>query len=265
MSANQLIAAAEAVVRGGIGFVPVSPSIQDDAMTALSLLAELSEQRKNDHDFPHHVWGYNPDDKGQFDRGLSQPRTDERKTIFHYTPSVPEELKKLGCPTEDWRDFFKLLDDVYDVCRVTSRAFADALDKRMPGLGFAESCEEAGEASSLRLLVYDRRRHDTKQTAFPHLDRSGVSFCVAESAPGFFVGETRDGRLPVMTPLRTMPVFAGRKLMQMTGGRIRPLWHGTEEVPDLEPEGRRAAVFFLHPNVPLVREPHELVQAELPL
>lgn len=257
MSANVLTAAAHTVAKGGIGFVPVSTNVQTDAAYALSRLRTLVEARDEDPDFPHHVWGYDLDDRGQYDKGLSQPRLDEQKAVFHYSPSVPERLRALGCPVDEWEDLFQLLASVYEQCFVTGLACAEALDHIVPKVGFADSCRKAGEASVLRLLVYKRRGASALETAYSHLDRSGLTFCVTESGPGLFVGHNKETRLPVMTPAGAMPVFAGRKLSQMTEGRITPLWHGTEEVPALEPYGRSAAVFFLHPNVPLVREAWE--------
>lgn len=251
--------AAHVLASGGLGFVPLSVRCNMKVGQALRALAELETYRQSlKATFPGDKWGYQQDDKGQYDKALSQWRDDERKTIFHYSPAVPEVLKDLGAPVSEWRSFFEPCEQVFRTCHAIGMAVVRELDSALPGYGFEASCEAAGiEEQNLRLLSYEPRTGST-ETAKSHQDRCLLTLHVYQSAPGLYVGPTKDTKLRVDIPQGHAAVFLGRKAEQMTAGKVSGLWHGTEEVPVLEPEGRRAMVFFLHSNVPLIRRPGEL-------
>lgn len=251
--------AAHVLASGGLGFVPLSVRCNMKVQEALRALDRLEYHRQDwGAEFEDARWGYQADDKGQYDKGLSQWRDDERKTIFHYSSAVPEVLKDLGAPVENWRAFFEPCEYVFRACHYIGMAVARELDLALPGYNFESSCEAAGiENQNLRLLSYEPRT-GTAETAKSHQDRCLITLHVYQSAPGLYVGPDKDTKLRVDIPQGHVAVFLGRKAEQMTDGKVSGLWHGTEEVRALEPEGRRAMVFFLHSNVPLIRRPGEL-------
>lgn len=251
--------AAHVLASGGLGFVPLSVRCQQKIGEALRALDRLEYHRQDcGGEFEDAKWGFQADDKGQYDKGLSQWREDERKTIFHYSPEVPEVLKDLQAPVQNWRAFFEPCEYVFRVCHALGMTVVRELDTALPGYGFEASCEAAGLAEqNLRLLSYEPRTGAT-ETAKSHQDRCFLTLHVYQSAPGLYVGQTKDMKLRVDIPQGHAAVFLGRKAEQMTDGKVSGLWHGTEEVSALEPEGRRAMVFFLHSNIPLIRRPGEL-------
>ncbi len=238
--------AAYAVVNGGIGFVPIPPDCPEKTSFMLAELARLGRLRQEGA-IKEHAWGYEPDHKGQYDGGLSQYRTDERKDVFHFEPKTRDILASQGAPVHEWDDFFRAqAESWYALYRLTDELMR-AFEQLMPERGIYDSFKSFGLRHPNRGLVYARRRGNDVETATPHTDRAFVSLHHSETGPGFFVipHDTQE-RLRLHIPKGYAAVFPGLKFYKMTGGLVRPIVHGTYEVPACEPDGRRASVFFAH-------------------
>jgi hypothetical protein len=259
MRTSPIIAAAHAVCAGGIGFVPMPPGCNQAAQKALRNLATLGDYRHTMQDrWNDSVWGYELDEKGQFNKGLSQWRSDERKDVFHFSPNVPGTLERMGATTKLRSDFFDPCILLHKKMLEVGLSLASQIDAILPGNNLERSCREALDKNVLRLLAYHPRTNGITETAYPHKDRAFLTFHVFETAPGLCVGSDASANVRVSVPHLHIAAFPGRKLEQMTNGKVPALWHGTKEVPELEPRGRRACVFFLHSNVELVRSNGEL-------
>lgn len=252
--------AAHTLLHGGLALLPMPEKTWGATVRALGALEHLHALRKTSSaSLNEAVWGYEVDDKGQFNKGLSQWRSDERKTVFHYSPAVPEVLREQGAPVGSWHSFFDPSLIVFETAYALGMKVIAALDGIMPGYHFADSCFEAGvEQQYLRYLVYDPRAKGESETATSHQDRCFLTVHLYESAPGLYVGDSPHTHVRVGVPHRMVGLFLGRKASQMTDNKLCALWHGTHEVRALEPQGRRAAVLFMHTNVPLIRRPGEL-------
>ena len=262
MSAKHLLRnAAHTIVNGGLGFLPMPVRCRAYAEQALTVLARLEKYRQAlGIAFDGSKWGYEIDDKSQYNKGLSQWRPDERKTVFQYSPLTPQTLLEQGAPIDAWKRFFTPCEYIFSACFDLGLAVAREIDAVMPGYGLADSCLQAGpEKQYLRFLAYQPRTAGNRETATAHQDRALLTIHVYESAPGLYIGHDKETKIRVGVPQGQVAVFAGRKAAQMTNGKLVALWHGTEEVPELEPGGRLSAVFFLHSDVPLLRRSGELL------
>lgn len=249
MRTHRIRDAAYAVIAGGVGFVPAPPGCLEAAEEMLEGLTLLGKKRAAG-EIREDAWGYERDHRGQFDRGLSQWRDDERKDVFHYDARTRAVLKENGIPLREWTLFFGAQARSWRLLYKLGIECMEEFDRLLPNHGILDSFKAFGHQHPNRGLVYERRLDNNVETACPHVDRSFISMHHYETGPGFFIVPTdSEERLHVHIPRNYVAVFPGLKFHKMTGGKVRALKHGTHEVPSLEPSGRRASVFFLHTNV----------------
>ncbi len=241
--------AAYAVVSGGIGFVPAPPGCLTATETALEELVRLGRLRREDG-IAEETWGYAPDHKGQYDRGLSQYREDERKDTFHYEPATYEILESKGAPVHAWTKFFRAQDESWRLLYSLADELMQEFDRLLPDCGIYDSFKGYGLRHPNRGIVYERRTGADRETAYPHCDRGFISLHHSETGPGFFiVPKDSKMRLRIHIPKGHIGIFPGLKCQKMTNGLVSAIVHGTYEVPVREPNGRRASVFFAHTTI----------------
>ena len=228
------------------------------------------------------LWEIYSGDTQKSDDGLIERSDSEhdRKFFFHYK-SMDRIMRHIG-KTDLYRrqrakidEFLHNLDSMHKNLLYDMQCIASAFDKLHPGYSLYEKLmlQHQEGRGVLRLLYY---LPGYRVVAKPHYDQSMLTFHVADSHPGLFIGENQRD---VYVPRRDgMLLFNGIKAEIATSGEcakygplraLNPSWndesklratlHGAVSNEDSIREGRWAIVFFCHSKVGLTSEEVSLI------
>jgi hypothetical protein len=137
---------------------------------------------------------------------------------------------------------------VYGMCSLLMLEIAEALDRQMPGYNFVSRMRAADHYHLLRLLRYVC--DGPFEIARPHRDQNFISAQIGSDRGGLWLVDST-GRIVAdagETDPDSILIFWGRKMWQMTGGKIQGIIHGVKDTTHGASSRipRHTAVFFGH-------------------
>lgn len=143
------------------------------------------------------------------------------------------------------RMFVRNVTSLVGLMKPTIMAFARQVEEEFGIEGFANEVERSEDGYFVRFIHYFGDRQEGEETATAHVDQSGFTLHLFESAQGFQV-LTYDGAW------QTVPITAGNTViinsMQMqlrSEGGLKALCHRVVATPETAKTGRYSAVVFV--------------------
>jgi hypothetical protein len=205
-------------------------------------------------------------DTGRIDRRGTQTaegKQGDRKIFFHYDGHDVSHLlrteKTAVFSTQDIR-FFEHCTVLYDSLYAYAAAYAQELVASVGGKKgrtlrdfFPKDHHLGRNQAVLRFLAYMETREDESGIiGREHMDRSGLTFAVAESGPGLELQKPDSVYVADSPTEKTLIAFPGGKTQTLSQNTSRPIqatWHRVRAHEHRVNDAiiRWSVVFFLHP------------------
>jgi isopenicillin N synthase-like dioxygenase len=189
-------------------------------------------------------WEFHVERDKEFDEpddGVLRKAKTDWKVFLHWRPDLADLLATRGVTLSPWqKDWFEHCRRIHAACSISLLALTQKMDAIRPGFGFARRFAECSDPPVLRILKYEPREGDLARC---HTDRCGITFHIAESAPGL---EGREGWdwMPYRSPESPEVLcFPGKQLESITQGSIPALYHQVVDTTRGS-RARWAMVFF---------------------
>lgn len=173
---------------------------------------------------------------------ISRTREDgDRKIFLHFRPDLAESLLVRGVGFRAWQaEWLLACERIWCACDAAMTALARDMDDMRADLELSPRLRNPPDDHCLRVLRY---RPKTGSLAHPHTDRCAVTFRIAESHPGFYIGKDSERRFYEAPPTPEVDCFTGDQFAAITGGAVPATWHGADDMTGGSAE-RWAVVFF---------------------
>lgn len=124
-------------------------------------------------------------------------------------------------------------------------SFAESCENNFNLVGFKDEINSGSEAFFVRFIHYPPQKSKGESTAQAHLDQSGFTLHLFESAPGLEY-MTFDGEWKPMPVSSSETVIIPDMQMQLrSGGSLKALWHRVVANEETSKNGRYSAVSFV--------------------
>ncbi len=189
---------------------------------------------------------------------IADTKSSDQKWFLHYKPRLLDNLIERRITFARHGGLLRQCHCLYNALAETAERQLIELDHQFPELDIQRRLTQWPEAERyiLRLLFY---KTGTPVLAHPHVDRSFMTFHVAESHPGLILGEKATA---YETRMDTVLAFPGIKAALLTNDLIPAMKHAVIATNN---DPRWAIVFFTHLDIGVSEEDlKELTLAEMP-
>lgn len=155
-----------------------------------------------------------------------------------------ENLEKIKEPAA--RDFVSHVTALIKVMKPTIIGFAKDVEKEFGMDSFADEVDESEIGFYVRFIHYFGDREVGEETATSHVDQSGFTLHLFESAPGFQT-LTYDGKwvdVPIKAGDQTV-IINSMQMQLRSKGELKALCHRVVATPETAKDGRYSAVCFV--------------------
>ena len=226
----------------GWGYIPVDSQITGDAKDAAKRFIESFEHK-------HHGWALTRPGENGPDVGVIDKAGKDIKTYLH----LAHDMSRLahGKPlTGQQRECLRVMDKCRNQLEALGCSIASAIDEQLEDMSFAHLMRQASKSDipynvpTLRFLSYPDVFE--QKGACPHYDRSTITMHLGDSGGELYVQNESGNWERASPPQGSALVFFGVKILELTGGRLKPCYHKSTTVRGKE---RTAAVMFLHADI----------------
>lgn len=177
--------------------------------------------------------------------------TDDRKQDFHFTFDGASLLSGMadGCSDEKLRSISHELIDaaggLVEHLTPSVSSFAQDVETHFGLGGFKDELLASKGTWFVRFLYYPGNRKVGEATAVPHIDKSGITFHIFESAPGLQgLGYTDKKWFDTPVSDTETVIFPGYQLQYISEGKINALCHRVVANEETAQTGRYSMVVF---------------------
>lgn len=237
---------ARSLVFGRTTFVPVDQTLVDDALGATQRLIVAPD---------HTQWSLVRPHEEESDVGLvyrEGKNGSDHKYFFHYAHDLTTIAWSAGLNVHAVKAELDVLARLYSELNRMALTIGASLEEEFPGIFRGQLVSELKRSmteshpfgtTTLRGLFYPT--DENQKGAKTHLDRSLFTIHLGDEGGALWAArdEADTGGRIISPPKGSALVFCGVKVLALTRGRVRPLWHRSSvEVG----KDRKALVHFVH-------------------